>query len=317
MIGDILNDHPRLFLGSRLKRLSDRLLADAAQIIRAAGLPIQPAHFPILATIDRHGPATVTGLVGALGISQPSITRSVRGLLELGLIESVRDDSDQRVKLLTLTAAGAAMLARGKALVWPPVTAAVDGLCAGLAGDLTAQISAIEARLDTASLLDRVAAQPPALAIRAYDDALAGDFERINAEWISAMFSLEANDIAILSDPRGTILDRGGVILFVESPALGIIGTCALLRIDDTTFELTKMAVIESARGLKAGEFLLAAMLARAKAMGVQTLYLLTNTKCAAAIHLYEKLGFRHDAGIMARFGSRYRRCDVAMAIRQ
>jgi len=34
---------------------------------------------------------------------------------------------------------------------------------------------------------------------------------------------------------------------------------------------------------------------------------------CAAAIHLYEKLGFRHDAGIMADYGARYARCDVAM----
>ena len=77
--------------------------------------------------------------------------------------------------------------------------------------------------------------------------------------------------------------------------------------------ELTKMGVRATARGLKAGEFLLAAMLDRAKAMPVETLYLLTNARCAAAIHLYEKLGFRHDAAIMADYGARYARCDVAM----
>jgi ribosomal protein S18 acetylase RimI-like enzyme len=42
----------------------------------------------------------------------------------------------------------------------------------------------------------------------------------------------------------------------------------------------------------------------------------LTNTRCAAAIHLYEKNGFRHDAGIMARYGARHERCDVAMRSR-
>ena len=36
---------------------------------------------------------------------------------------------------------------------------------------------------------------------------------------------------------------------------------------------------------------------------------LLSNAKCAAAVHLYEKAGFRHDAEIMAR----YERCNVAM----
>ena len=36
----------------------------------------------------------------------------------------------------------------------------------------------------------------------------------------------------------------------------------------------------------------------------------------ASAIHLYEKLGFDHDAEIMRIYGSRYGRCNVAMAYR-
>lgn len=76
------------------------------------------------------------------------------------------------------------------------------------------------------------------------------------------------------------------------------------------------MGVRTSARGLKAGEFLLVATIARAFAMGAARLYLLTNRKSAAAIHLYEKLGFVHDAGIMDEFGRRYQRCDVAMLYR-
>jgi ribosomal protein S18 acetylase RimI-like enzyme len=64
---------------------------------------------------------------------------------------------------------------------------------------------------------------------------------------------------------------------------------------------------------MKAGEYLLAATIERAKAMDAETLYLLTSRKCAPAIHLYEKLGFRHDAEIMATYGARYERCDVAM----
>lgn len=316
MAGDILAEMPQLFLGSRLKRLSERLLGDAAQVIKAAGLPIQPAHFPLLAMIDRHGPTTVTGLTEALGISQPSVTRSVRVLIDLGLIEAGQHGRDLRIKPLRLTVAGAAVVTRGKAMVWPPVIAAVSGLCEGLNGDFIGQIAAMEARLDAKSLLARVGEVPGGLVIRDYDDALAADFERINAEWITAMFSLEANDRAILSDPRGAIIDPGGVILFVESAGKGIIGTCALLRQDATTFELTKMGVTAAARGLKAGEFLLAATIARAAEMRIETLYLLTSRKCEAAIHLYEKLGFQHDAEIMARYGSRYARCDVAMAMR-
>jgi N-acetylglutamate synthase-like GNAT family acetyltransferase len=110
------------------------------------------------------------------------------------------------------------------------------------------------------------------------------------------------------------IIDKGGDILFVEVAGLGVVGACALMPSKDAgAFELTKMGVLDAARGLKAGEFLLAAVLKRAREMRVETLFLLTNRKCAAAIHLYEKLGFVHDAGIMATYGARYERCDVAM----
>lgn len=54
-------------------------------------------------------------------------------------------------------------------------------------------------------------------------------------------------------------------------------------------------------------------MIERAQALGADPLYLLSNKKSAAAIHLYEKFGFVHDAGIMETFGRRYARCDVAM----
>lgn len=151
------------------------------------------------------------------------------------------------------------------------------------------------------------------LTIREFSDDLAPAFHDINAEWITAMFALEATDREVLENPRARIIDGGGTILFVAAAGLGVVGTCALQKTGERSFELTKMGVLEAARGLKAGEFLLAAVIARAEAMGADPLYLLTNAKCEAAIHLYEKLGFRHDADIMARYGARYDRCDVAM----
>ena len=127
------------------------------------------------------------------------------------------------------------------------------------------------------------------------------------------MVRLEGTDIEVLKNPYDKIIAPGGTILFVEATGLGIIGTCALQKTGPGAFELTKMGVLSSARGLKAGEFLLQAVVQRAKMIRVETLYLLTNSRCEAAIHLYEKLGFQHDAGIMETYGSSYERCNVAM----
>ncbi len=151
------------------------------------------------------------------------------------------------------------------------------------------------------------------LVIREFTDDLAQDFHDINAEWIEAMFVLEPLDREVLQNPREKIIAPGGVILFVEAEGLGVVGACALKPTGGKGYELTKMGVRETARGLGAGAVLLEAVIARAAELGADPLYLLTNRDCAAAIHLYEKLGFRHDAGIMTEYGARYARCDVAM----
>jgi DNA-binding MarR family transcriptional regulator/N-acetylglutamate synthase-like GNAT family acetyltransferase len=309
---DVVSDLGYIFLGSRLKRLGERMQVGAARVIADAGLPVQPAHMPLLAALDQ-GDLTVGQLAEAVGSSQPGVTRGVGQLVALGLVDSA-SGADQRRRTLSLTPAGRAAMARVRMRIWPRVGRAAADLCDGLSGGLLDQLSGLEQRLAEQPLDVRVARVPDhGLSVRDYEDALAPLFHDINAEWIEAMFEMEQADREVLENPRRHILDGGGTILFVEAPGLGVIGTCALRNAGNGWFELTKMGVREAARGLKAGEFLLAAMLSRAQELGAENLYLLTNARCAPAIHLYEKLGFVHDREIMARFGARYCRCDVAM----
>ncbi len=311
-MSDVIADMGGILLGSRMKRLAERLQGDAARIIEDAGLPMQPSQIPLLTALDG-ADLTVGQLADAIGSSQPGVTRAIGQLTELGLVEA-KPGADLRQRLLSLTPPGKAAMARVKMHVWPGVGRAVDEMCDGRTADLLAHITQIEAALSESSMVDRHARLgQPRLTIREFSDDLAREFHDINAEWIEAMFRLEPTDRDVLENPRARIVDPGGTILFVEAEGLGVVGTCALQKTGDHSFELTKMGVRSAARGLKAGEFLLDAMIARAREMGADPLYLLTNKKCEAAIHLYEKLGFRHDVGIMERYGARYERCDVAM----
>ncbi len=154
------------------------------------------------------------------------------------------------------------------------------------------------------------------LTILPFTDDLATAFHDINAQWIQTMFTREPTDREVLENPRARIVDPGGDIRFVAVEGLGVVGTCALQKTSEGRFELTKMGVLDTVRGQKAGAFLLRAMIDRAAELGAETLYLLTSKRCAAAIHLYEKAGFVHDADIMRDYGGRYARCDVAMRYR-
>ena len=154
------------------------------------------------------------------------------------------------------------------------------------------------------------------LRIVEFRDALASAFHDINAEWINTMFVMEDVDRHVLQNPRETIIDAGGAVLFVELEGQGIVGTGALRWSEPGQLELTKMGVKSGFRGLKAGEFLLDALIARAATMQPDRLYLLTSKRCEAAIHLYEKSGFEHDAELLESARHHYDRCDVAMTYR-
>lgn len=319
MTTDILENMSYLALGSRLKRLAETLQAGAARAHADMGYPIQPSHFPLLAALHTTGPMTVSEAVEALGVSQPAVTRTLTALKEMGLVTGRQSKNDNRIKQLSLTAEGADLVASLKANLWPHIHAVARELASGPDADFLEQISRIESRLKTAPLDERIRQQRQnnplnGLKIREYEPALAADFEAITREWVSTMFSLEENDLRIIRNPQELIIDRGGAILFVEAEDLGIIGTCALMPVEGASFELTKMGVLETARGRKAGEFLMQKVLQRARSLKMDELFLLTNRKCAAAIHLYEKFGFRHDDQIMQRFGARYQRCNVAMS---
>lgn len=320
MARDVLAEMGYLALGSRLKRLAERMQADATKAFADRGIPVQATHFPLLAALTTYGPLSVTEAVEAVGISQPAVTRIHNSLQKLGLTRTAPVKGDNRQKQIRLTPKGEALIEDMKHDMWPHVRRAAQALCEGPDTDILGQIARLEEGLQNRPLQVRIqdeiaaASGLPALRLVEYDDRLAPDFDAITREWVTDMFTLEANDIKIIENPKSMILDRGGEILFVEAAGLGIVGTCALMPVDGASFELTKMGVRATARGLKAGEFLLQRVLERARQMPIGELFLLTNKKCAAAVHLYEKAGFVHDADIMERYGKRYARCNVAMS---
>lgn len=163
MTQDIVRRLGYLCLGSRLRRIGERLQADVHDMARDVPLDLRPSQHPLLAALDLEGPMTVNALVGAVGISQPGVTAAVARLAETGLVALDRDPDDQRHKRVSLTRTGRDIVDRAKRDLWPRVEAAVIDLCENAGGDLLAQLDAIETALDARPLGARVgAAEEPA-----------------------------------------------------------------------------------------------------------------------------------------------------------
>lgn len=148
MVRDITREFGYLPLGSRLKRVGERMQAETARFMQQAGIDLPQGVWPLLVTLDQEGPLTVGSLASALGVSQPGVTRSIRQLEAAGIVEAVREDGDQRRKPVAITEKGAAVLARAQSEFWPHVEDAVREMCAPLDGPILRQLDRIEEELD-------------------------------------------------------------------------------------------------------------------------------------------------------------------------
>jgi ribosomal protein S18 acetylase RimI-like enzyme len=129
------------------------------------------------------------------------------------------------------------------------------------------------------------------IAIIPFSSDLKEPIKTLNLEWLKKYFKVEARDERVLSDPEGEIIDKGGLIFYARYKD-EIVGTVSLLKISNTTFELSKMAVTDGVQGLGIGKIMMTHCIAIAKEKGIEKLILYSNRSLDAAIHLYQKYGF-------------------------
>ena len=135
-------------------------------------------------------------------------------------------------------------------------------------------------------------------------------FGDLNKEWITKFFKMEANDYKSLDYPKEYIIDKGGFI-FVGLLNQDPVGVCALIKVSDNEFELSKMAVSPKAQGLKIGQLLVEKAIEKSKELKLKRLFLDSNSSLKPALTLYEKVGFSYVNG----FTSPYERADVQMEL--
>lgn len=90
-------------------RTARRLRQEAAG---AGGAELSPTAVAALASVERHGPLTPSELAEIERVKRPTATRTLRVLLEAGLVDRAADPSDGRSALVSVNAAGRERLQR-------------------------------------------------------------------------------------------------------------------------------------------------------------------------------------------------------------
>jgi GNAT superfamily N-acetyltransferase len=145
--------------------------------------------------------------------------------------------------------------------------------------------------------------------IRPFQKKYTSVFYDLNIEWLETYFYVEDFDREVLRNPNKYILDPGGHIFFaIENNEA--IGTVALMKASEGSFELTKMAVHPNQRGKKIGQLLMQHCIDFAKDHQFKKLFLYSNTKLENAIYIYRKFGF---VEIDVEANSPYDRSNIKM----
>ena len=146
--------------------------------------------------------------------------------------------------------------------------------------------------------------------IRKYEDKYHKQFKKISLDWLHKYDLYEKSDDDLLDNPQ-EYLDKGGFI-FLANCNDEIVGTISLIPVDDNTYEILKLGVVDGFKGLGIGRKLMQICIDLCTEKNAKKITLESSSKLENALKLYEKLGFKHIEVVDVHFES----ADVKMELK-
>lgn len=142
-----------------------------------------------------------------------------------------------------------------------------------------------------------------------YDAKYKETFIEMNLRWISEMFAVEPEDLAVLNSIEQS-LAAGGQIFFALDDAGEVLACCMIAPLPNGEWEIEKFCARGLYTGTGAGSACFKACIDYAKARRVEKVVIVTNKRCTHAIRLYRKFGFVETPVDREKFP--FARADIA-----
>lgn len=298
-------------LGTTLRQLADIVTQDADNIYTQFGFDIDPKWFPVFYVLASKEADSVVNIAKEIKQSHVSVSKIIKEMKNKDLIESYKSLTDSRVTLIKLNSKATAMIPAMEKQC-EAVDIAMKQLVKESGVNLWENLITTQQQLTEYKLSQRTNPNynPEDVLVVDYNSIYQESFKTLNVEWISQYWKLEDPDLKALNNPQSYILNKGGVILIALHNNLPV-GCCALIKMNEDTYELAKMAVSPKLKGKRIGYLLGQKIIDRAKLLGAKRLFLESNSVLKPAVNLYTKLGFKH----IAESSSPYERCNVQMEL--
>jgi len=305
----------KLFLGIRLIKIGKMLSSQVAQILSDKKIEFEPRGIYLLVILKEKEQASIKEIAAILGMTHPAIVQMVNSLNNFELITQSKSVDDKRITLIELTEKGKRELNRIK-----PVLNEIENVVESINNEIDVNLKYSLSKLNEVAksklLILKVNDGLKQKAINEinivpYNRKYKTDFAELNYEWLEKYFEPDKKDKQILNNPEKEIINKGGEIFFAILNNI-VVGTCAVLKIDDSIYELAKMSVTEKAQGMQIGKKLTLTAIGYAVGKGALKLRLCTSIKLNVAQNLYRGLGFTE---VKEKWNDRYRRKFIFMEL--
>ena len=148
------------------------------------------------------------------------------------------------------------------------------------------------------------------LQIKAFEDKYHQQFREISLDWLQSSGLYEKADDDLLDNPQKSL--ENGSFIFLAHYNNEIVGTVTLSPLENNTFEIMKLGVIDAYKRLGIGRKLMQICIDICHEKDVKLITLDTSSKLVNAIKLYEEFGFVH-AEITTSY---YESADVKMELK-
>lgn len=103
---NVIDEAGILALSTRLQRLSDRIRKDGFEIYKEMGIHFEPKWFPVIYVLHKKNILSVVEIANEIGYTHPSTITLLKELEKEKIISSKKDKTDERKRLLQLSAKG-------------------------------------------------------------------------------------------------------------------------------------------------------------------------------------------------------------------
>lgn len=142
-----------LAIATRLQRLSDQLRRDGALIYKDNEISFEPKWFPVMYALHQKPVLSVVEIAAEIGYTHPSTISLLKELEKQKLIRSKKDKSDERKRLLQLTAKGNELIEQMKP-VWQQMINTLNEML-NTPNNIMAAVNEVETQMQKESFFER------------------------------------------------------------------------------------------------------------------------------------------------------------------